>query len=282
MDLKFFKTNQHPKSKGIEGQFAPFLKEGGKLPFFSVCLQTYKDNPIESLKPKSTLGDYVFYEETGEGFWIAFRCSYVRLDKSFAHADVFVPEVMFDISFLASYSLMQAYMYRLVSTGNFMIHSAAVNYHNNGILFCGLSGAGKSTQANLWMEHLDCTMLNYDKPCVIRENGRFYAHGSPWSGKEELFLNEYAPLKAIVFVLQSKVNSVRRLGAAEAMSQLYLNNYVYPLTPDIEEQYTDIITDTAQNVPVYELSCDISEQAVEVLYNELFANTYQQAKEGKI
>ncbi|MBQ8078261.1 MAG: PqqD family protein, partial [Eubacterium sp.] len=73
-------------------------------------------------------------------------------------------------------------------------------------------------------------------------------------------------------------NSVRRLTPEEAMSHIFLHNYVYPLTKDIESQYLAAIQATAEKIPVYELSCDISENAVEVLYNELFENTYKEAK----
>ena len=265
--------------KIIEGQFAPFLQEGGKLPSFSVCLKKLTDEDVAGLKLTNHLGDYSFYEEPGNCFWISFCGSYLKLGKTFDSAEVYLSDkVQSDGNYEATYLLMQAYMYRLICTGNFMIHSAAVNYRGNGILFCGLSGAGKSTQANLWKQFLHCSILNYDKPCVINDNGTVYAHGSPWSGKEKLYKNEYVNLKAIVYVVQAKKNSVRKLGPAEAMSHIYLHNYVYPLTEEIESLYISAINSVAERIPVYELSCEISEEAVEVLYNELFDNTYQQAK----
>lgn len=264
----------------LEGQFAPFLKEDGKLPSFSVCIYPLTDNDIADLTVKDTIGDYTYYTDSENAFRLSFCGCYAKLGADYESADVYMSDnVRDDGSYEASYLLMQAYMYRLVATGNFMIHSAAAVYKDNGILFCGLSGAGKSTQANLWKEHLHCSILNYDKPCVINDGGTIYAHGSPWSGKEKLIKNEYVPLRAIVYVVQSEKNSVRKLSPAEAMSHIFLHNYVYPLTEEIEKQYLAAIQAVAEKVPVYELLCDISENAVETLYNEIFDNTYNEAKE---
>ena len=257
----------------IEGQFAPFIEKVSKLPSFSVTLSKLSIVETLALKEHQSLGDYSFYKETIRGFWISFKDSYVNISKDYKQADVYLSDnVQGSGLYEASYLLMQAYMYRLVDTGNFMIHSAAINYKNNGILFCGLSGAGKSTQANLWKKYLHCSVLNYDKPCIINDNGILYAHGSPWSGKERMFRNEYTPLKAIVYIVQAEKNSVRRLSPVEAASKLFLHNYVFPLTKEIETKYISIINNVALEVPIYELKCNISEEAVEVLFDSIFPN----------
>ena len=272
--------NNYANNKKTAGQFARFREEGGKLPSFSVCIDSLQKVKLPPFSVIKELGDYTYYQDDDRHFWISFCNAYMQLDDDYRGATVYLPDKPnSDGSYEASYLLMQAYMCRLVTTGNFMIHSAAIVYKNNGILFCGLSGAGKSTQANLWKKHLQCSVLNYDKPCVIQENGRYYAHGSPWSGKEKLFKNEYVPLKAIVYVVQAKENRVRKLSPAEAMSHIFLHNYVYPFTEEIESQYLSAINAAAEHVAVYELSCNISEDAVETLYNALFENTYKEAKE---
>lgn len=252
-------------------RFVPFQKEGGKLPSFSVAIHSLNNQQIEILNILRQVGDYTFFEKRAGGFWFSFCGCYCRLSEDYTHADVYLSDQLrSDGDYEASNLLMQAYMYRLADTRNFMIHSAAVNFNHNAVLFCGISGAGKSTQARLWKEYLHADMLNYDKPCIINDNGRIYAHGSPWSGKEALYRNEYAPLKAIVFVKQAKENRVVRLSPAQAYAHIFLHNYVYPLTEEIEKNYAAAISETAAHIPIYELYCDISETAVEVLFNELF------------
>ena len=262
-------------------QFNVFSKEGGLLPSFSIRILELPNDFLSQFSLKKRLGDYVFYESKLDKHYFSYKGCLLALNSGMEHADIYLPKsITANGKHELSYLSMQAYMFRLVNTGNFMIHSAAVVHNNQGILFCGKSGAGKSTQANLWKEHLNSWVLNYDKPCVIQENGNAYVHGSPWSGKEALFLNKYVPLKAIVFVKQAKENNVVKLSAAQAYANIYLHNYVYPITQDIEEKYKDIINSIAITVPTYELSCDISENAVKVLYNEIFTdNSYLKAKE---
>lgn len=248
---------------------------------FSISILELPDHFLDQLTIKKQIGDYTFFENKTGQYYFSYKDCLLVLNNSFEIANVYLSKsITANVRHEISYLTMQAYMFRLVSTGNLMIHSATVVHDNQGIPFCGKSGAGKSTQANLWKKHLNSWVLNYDKPCVIQESGRVYVHGSPWSGKEALFLNKYVPLKAIVFVKQSKENSIVKLPRAQAYANIYLHNFVYPITQDIEEKYKDIVGSIAVTVPTYELSCDISENAVEVLYTELFTDkSYLKAKE---
>ena len=264
-------------------QFQNFSGEGGLLPSFSINFFEFCDRFFEQMTVQKKVGDYTFYDSESDKFYFSYKDCLLELNNNMDIANVYLPKaIKFGGKHEVSYLTMQAYMFRLVTVGDFMIHSAAVVYNDQGILFCGKSGAGKSTQANLWNTHLNSWALNYDKPCIIRDNGKIFVHGSPWSGKEALYLNKYVPLKAIVFVKQSKENTVKRLSTIQAYSNIYLHNYVYPLTREIENKYDEIISDIALAVPTYELSCDISENAVEVLYKELFSDIpYLKAKEEK-
>ena len=79
---------------------------------------------------------------------------------------------------------------------------------------------------------------------------------------------------------QAKENSVQRLSAAEAFSLLYLNNYVYPFSSEFERQYIENIKNTVNSVPVYKLNCTISEDAVSVLYKEIYDDNYIEGKKA--
>ena len=264
----------------LKQRFEVFEKKDGLLPDIKIKCETFL-NQKSHLKSVKILGDYTFYESDTNGFFFSISDTYLLMSTNFKENKLLKSNNSDYDLHICTNLLMMSYMYRLIDTGNFMIHAAAVVYENQGILFCGMSGAGKSTQANLWKKYLNAWVLNYDKPCVIKKNDMYYVHGSPWSGKEDLFLNEYVPLKAIVFVKQAKENRVTRLSYGEAYSNVYLHNYVYPLTIDIEEKYSEIIKNTIYRIPTYELFCDISEKAVEVLCNELFTNMpyYKSKKE---
>ena len=155
-----------------------------------------------------------------------------------------------------------------------MIHAAAIVYNNEGILFCGGHTAGKSTQANLWKKYMGAWILNYDSPCIIVEDKQIDVSGSPWSGKEHLYINDSVPLRAIVFVHKADCNSVVSLTHAEAFSLLYLNNYLFPFNTDIENKYITVVQQISARIPVFQLNCTIGEEAVGILYERIYDCRY--------
>lgn len=166
--------------------------------------------------------------------------------------------------------LYQGYRYRAATQNAMMIHAAAIVFRGEGILFCGESGAGKSTQAILWRKYLNAKALNYDKPCILFSEGQLIAHGSPWSGKENLFLNEHAPLRSIVFVEKADYNDIKKMSYSEAFSSLLLHNYLLPANNQVQNSYFDLISNIIEKTPIYTLRCTIDVESVKTLYEELY------------
>ncbi len=260
----------------IRGQFKSFVSDEGLLPSFAIDFYDFVPSEKDiNGKFLADINSHLFYSDD-DGYYIFYGSSAERrvgifIGNDYSHAKAFYNEhgCLVKRSDVADL-LYHGYRYRAVTTGNMMIHSAAAVYNNEAILFCGMHEAGKSTQANLWVEHKNAEVINYDSPCIIRKDGELFVHGTPWSGKEGVYKNEYAPLKAIVFVEKSDINEAIKVSKAEAFSLIYLNNYLYPLDNKIEEQYFNVIEKIASEIPVFRLKCTISEDAVTVLYNELY------------
>lgn len=155
------------------------------------------------------------------------------------------------------------------------VHAAVVVHHHQAILFCGLPGAGKSTQAHLWEEHSKAWALNYDKPGIIIREGKAYVFGTPWSGKEPCYINCEVPIKALVFVEKAQEIVAERLSQRDAFARMYFNFMPYPLSVEIFEPYERKIKEIVGKVPVYNLKCTISEESVRVMYKELFGSEEQ-------
>lgn len=166
--------------------------------------------------------------------------------------------------------LYQVARFRALYLDMLVLHASAVVYQDEVLLFSGMKGAGKSTQARLWLENTDAWVLNYDKPVAGLAGERVMISGSPWGGKEDLSINEVRPAKALFFVHQAKENRVERLSPAKAYSQAYLNYFVYPLNQDLEDRYHHAITQLVQKVPVYDLYCTDTAQAVEAVKHALY------------
>lgn len=167
-------------------------------------------------------------------------------------------------------NLYQLARFRALYLDMLILHASAIVYRGEVIMFSGSKGAGKSTQARLWIENQPAWVLNYDKPVVKLDADRVMVSGSPWGGKEDLAINMVHPAKAIFFVHQAKENRAERLPFAKAYAQAHLNYLVYPLNEDIENRYNDAIVQLVMKVPIYNLYCTDTVEAVEVVQRELY------------
>lgn len=168
-------------------------------------------------------------------------------------------------------ALYQLARFRALFLDMLVLHASAIVYRDEVIMFSGMKSAGKSTQARLWLENTDAWVLNYDKPVVKLDGERVLVSGSPWGGKEDLAINEVRPAKALFFVHQAKENRVVRLSPAQAYAQAHLNYFVYPLNEDIENRYNDAVIQLIKKVPVYDLYCTDTSDAVDAVRHVLYS-----------
>lgn len=252
-------------------QFAPFTDTENRFPF---CCYRFQERPVDLLYKQTQIkkvGDHSFclFEDN---IVVANATSFVLLRNNLTDVDVYLPRKGKIVEPQVSFLMLQAYRYILAANGHFQMHSATVIHDGCAVAFCGLPGAGKSTQAHLWEQYLQAEALNLDQPCIFFEDDGVCISGSPWSGKEECYKNRQAPLKAIFFVEQAPENTVEKMSAAQAFSYLYLNNYLFPVSEEIEKKHQDSVVKLASSVPVYRLRCTVSQQAVEVAHDAVFNN----------
>lgn len=159
----------------------------------------------------------------------------------------------------------------LIHFGGLMLHSSAVLMDGRAYLFSASSGVGKSTHTALWQQAFGrdrAKILNDDKPAIRIEKDGIYAFGTPWSGKTDLNINVKAPIAGICFLERGEKNKIRRENGGAVIAKL-LAQTVRPYKEQNMDMLLKHVDKVLKEVPVYTMSCTISEEAAHTAYNEM-------------
>lgn len=157
---------------------------------------------------------------------------------------------------------------KVIDFNGFLFHSSTVVLDGEAYAFTALSGTGKSTHTRLWLEKFGqrAFIINDDKPIVRYVNGEYRIYGTPWSGKNNLNKNAYAPLKAVCFLHRGKENTITKKTSSDALTPL-LSQVYRPHDESYTLKFLDELDRFLKTVRFYDLYCNISLQAAEVAYN---------------
>lgn len=105
----------------------------------------------------------------------------------------------------------------------FVLHGAVIDISGHGYAFLAPSGTGKTTQVRLWRKVYGekCRVINGDKPIIRIREGKVYAYGTPWCGKEGWTLNDSTELKAVLFLEQGAENATFDMESGEVIDAIF-------------------------------------------------------------
>ena len=153
----------------------------------------------------------------------------------------------------------------------FLLHAAVVEMEGRGYAFSASRGVGKSTHVALWGRHFQgrAIVVNGDKPLIRRApDGRFWAYGTPWCGKEGLQVNRKCPLTAICFLERGERNIMTVSPMADTVVRL-MEATQAPADPRGQDRLATLIGAAVRDIPAFVLSCRPDIEAVEVAYKVL-------------
>ena len=134
-------------------------------------------------------------------------------------------------------------------------HSSLIQFYNNGLMFLGPSGIGKTTQAELWNKYRDALIINGDIVFVQETPDDFLGWGTPWHGSSPYCENTNVPLKAMIILKQAPENSIRELTGFEKVTAVSTNVFYPRWLENGMELCLETLNHLLTSVPVYELSC---------------------------
>ena len=147
------------------------------------------------------------------------------------------------------------FYHELLHFDGMMLHASAVALDGKAYLFSGPCGVGKSTHTDLWQAIFGqpAKVFNDDKPALRRLDGRWFAYGTPWCGKNGININMKTPLAGICFLRQSDKNEIRRLSAAEAMPKVIAQTTSRLRDITQMEKMLQNVEKLISEIPIYEL-----------------------------
>lgn len=122
----------------------------------------------------------------------------------------------------------------------------------------------------MWERYRGSRTVNGDRALLRKINGRWTACGWPVSGTSGICSPEDTPIQAIVMLSQGKTNQVVRLSPLQAFTQLYSQITINQWNRDFVQHAMEKLEELVSQIPIWHLTCDISEDAVRCLETALF------------
>ena len=153
---------------------------------------------------------------------------------------------------------------KLHEYNSFLLHAATFEVENRGVAFFAKSGTGKYTHMLLWKKLFGekLQIINGDKPIVKVKDGKPFAYGTPWCGKEGLSENKSVMLTDLCFIKRSEKNETRKLEKSEAF-KLLLDQVAIPSGSINILKFLELLEATIENCNLWEISCNKETAAAE-------------------
>lgn len=218
---------------------------------------------------------FVEVPDTGD---MAGRCKAYLYDGE-ATPDIVIRKELYDFSHwptlpedTAIYMESGMYFYfLLLSHSGMMLHSSAVELDGKAYLFSGNCGAGKSTHTRLWQQVFGerAQVFNDDKPALRYIDGKWYAYGTPWCGKDGINQNKKLPLAGICFLEQAQENRIRRLNTKDVLSRVIAQTLFRFKSVGSLDLLLSMVDKLVREIPVFELQNKPEPEAVMLSYETM-------------
>lgn len=256
----------------------PFLTEDEGAPLFSLTV----DNSIAPSWRGTRVGffpcpsaSFEVYRQDDGAYQILvledgkIPCAFVQSDSEYRNFSIATRGSRQDMAFGLENSLMVIYTLCTASHETLLVHSSVVENNSKGYMFLGVSGQGKSTHSDMWVNHIPgSTLINDDNPVIrIAADGTPIVYGSPWSGKRPIYKNVHYPIGGFASIEQEKENRIHKESIPVAFGILLSSCSTMKFDKDIHIKICGTVSKVLEKVPVHTLYCRPDKEAAEVSSN---------------
>lgn len=176
----------------------------------------------------------------------------------------------FDKGYLESLAIYRKIAEKVLAYNGFLLHGVVADVHQCGVAFLARSGVGKSSHARLWKALLknEMTIINGDKPLVRIMDGKIFAYGTAWAGKENLHTNAKTELRKICFIERAAENACIRLEKNAVFNKLIPQIYM-PKRAELFLKTLEFISEVIENAEFYSIQCNTDISAAKIAYERV-------------
>lgn len=150
-----------------------------------------------------------------------------------------------------------------------LVHGAAVVKEGKALVLTGRSGAGKTTLSEFCREQ-GWTVLSDDRVILYKNQGTWYAAGTPWHGSGPFALPVTAPLSEIFLLEQSHKEGITPLDERQVGHRLLDVTSVPWFVESWSQNTLGVVHSLSSEVPVSLFRFTRSPQAAESLHDHVF------------
>lgn len=199
-----------------------------------------------------------------------YYCSFVRNNNSKNGVINLSPDCLEYLSQTSDLFDLVDVVSMLLNEKMFILHSSFLIYNNQALLFCGPSGIGKSTQANLWEKYKYAEIVNGDRSLICKKEEEWRVYSVPNCGSSNICENKNAKLAGIVLLQQGDENVI----ITESFFVMFKQIFMQVIFNRFKEEECDCIIKLLEllivEIPVIKLSCLPNKESVELV--EKFLN----------
>jgi hypothetical protein len=197
----------------------------------------------------------------------------LRIDRGWSRGTLYLPPSTYSRrrGFALSYPLDELlFAHHFAHRRATVVHGCGLVADGRGLLFCGHSGAGKTTTALLWRKYRRGTEVLSDDRIVVRfRAGRPWIFGTPWHGSGRFAQPRGVPLAGVFFLRQAERSRLSDLAVPGAAAHLFARSFPPPWSGTAIDRVLSLCARVARTVPCRTLSFARDETAVRAVTEAL-------------
>ncbi len=160
--------------------------------------------------------------------------------------------ILFNTTFMTYESIIRIF-YSLLAVENhgFLIHSSSLVHNENGYVFFGISGSGKSTVVKL-SESDEC--LTDELTLITKDHTGYFTAGTPFHGELPIYQNKTAKLENMFLLTKSQTTFFRKMSRSEIYPILLRNVLFFSDDWELRQKIFNTVIDLANQVDIYEMN----------------------------